>query len=82
MVGGSTIRTGQWLVAAQWYSSTSDAKGRKSYKLLPEIVHVPVASLVQEHGLEWHREGRSGGESILSQQSHLALISHNFSNVQ
>ena len=82
VAGGSTIRTGQWVVEAQWYSSTSDAQGRKSYELLPERVHVPVGSLVQEHRLEWQHEGRSGGESILSQKSHLALISHNFSNVQ
>jgi hypothetical protein len=82
VTGGSTIRSGQWVVEAQWYSSTSDAQGRKSYKLSPERVHVPVASLVQEHRLEWQHEGRSGGESILSPQSHLALISHNFSMVQ
>ena len=82
VAGGSTIRTGQWVVKAQWYSSTSDAQGRKSYKLLPELVYVPIAALVQEHALEWLHEGRSGGESILSQKSHLALISHNYSNVQ
>ena len=82
VAGGSTIRTGQWVVEAQWYNSTSGAQGRKSYKLVPECVHVPIASIVQEHSLEWQHEGRSGGEGILSQQSHLALISHNYSNVQ
>ena len=51
---------------AEWYSSTSDDQGRKSYKLLPERVHVPIGSLVQRHGLEWVHEGRSGHESILS----------------
>lgn len=82
VAGGTSIRAKQWVVEGQWYASTSDDQGRKSYKLLPEIVYVPVASLVQEHGLEWHHEGRSGGDSILSQKSHLALISHNYSNVE
>jgi hypothetical protein len=79
--GGTTIRTGQWVVKAQWYSSTSDHQGRKSYVLLPETVYVPVTALVQECGLEWRLEGRSGGESILSTESHLRLMSHNYSNV-
>ena len=80
-MGGATIRKGTWVVEAQWYASTSDGQGRKSYKRVPETVHVPVSSLVQEVGLEWRLEGRSGGESHLSKDSHLALMSHNFSNV-
>ena len=79
--GGATIRTGQWVVKAQWYSSTSDDQGRKSYELLPEIVYIPITALVQESGLEWRLEGRSGGESILSKESHLRLMSHNYSNL-
>ena len=81
VVGGTSIRKGTWVVEAQWYSSTSDNQGRKSYKLLPETVHVPVGSLVQEVGLQWRLEGRTGGESHLSKESHAALVSHNFSNV-
>ena len=70
------------MVEAQWYESTSDDQGRKSYKLIEGTVHVPVTALVQEHGLEWAREGRGpSGESLLSKESHLALMSHNFSNV-
>ena len=80
-MGGTTIRKGTWVVEAQWYSSTSDDQCRKSYKLLPETVHVPVGSLVQEVGLQWRLEGRTGGESHLSKESHVALVSHNFSNV-
>lgn len=80
-MGGTSIRKGAWVVEAQWYSSTSDNQGRKSYKLLPETVHVPVGSLVQEVGLQWRLEGRTGGESHLSKESHAALVSHNFSNV-
>ena len=80
-MGGTTIRKGTWVVEAQWYSSTSDDQGRKTYKLLPETVHVPVGSLVQEVRLEWRLEGRTGGESHLSKESHVALVSHNFSNV-
>ena len=83
MAGGKTIRKGTLVVTAEWYESTSDSQDRKSYKLLEgEKVTVPVASLVQEHGLEWAREGRGpSGESILSKESHLALMSHDFSNV-
>ena len=82
MPGGRTIACNQWYIEAQWYLSTSDDQGRKSYKLEPEIVYIPVGSLVQEHGLSWEREGRGvNGESILSNNSHLALMSHNFSNV-
>ena len=78
-----TIAKNQWFVEVQWYLSTSDDQARKSYKLLPEIAHVPVGALVQEHGLSWEREGRGpSGESILSNASHLALMSHNYSNVE
>ena len=49
--GGTTIRTNQWVVKAQWYSSTSDDQGRKSYALLPEIVYIPITAMVQESGL-------------------------------
>ena len=85
IAGGTTIRTKQWYVEGHWYLSTSDEQGRKSYKLLEdELVSVPVASFVQEQGLEWQREGRSGseGQSLLSKESHLALVRHNYSNVQ
>ena len=56
--------------------STSDSQDRKSYKLLEgEKVTVPVASLVQEHGLEWAREmrGGTGCELILSDASHVYM---------
>ena len=96
VVGGTTIRTNAWYVEAEWYSSTSDDQGRKSYKLLAgEVVSVPVVSFVQElmteyhvkvgdgrHGLVWSHEGRTDGQSILSPESHLALVQHNYSNVQ
>ena len=65
---------------AQWYLSNSDNQGVKSYELLEEIVHIPVASLVQEHGLHWQRESRA--QCLLSQESHVALMSHNYSNVE
>ena len=81
VAGGTTIRAGQWVVEAQWYSSTSDLQGRKSYQLLEGTVTVPVSALVQERGLEWRHEGRTGGQSILADASHLALMSHNYSNV-
>ena len=44
--GGTTISKNTWIVDAQWYLSTSDDQGRKSYQLLPELVQVPIISLV------------------------------------
>ena len=79
--GGRTIAKNQWFVEAQWYLSTSDNQGSKRYKLLPEIVHVPPDTFIQEHELEWSHEGRGDGESILSDASHVALMWHNYSNV-
>jgi len=82
VAGGTTIRKDTWIVEAQWYLSTSDDQGRKSYSLLDGTVHVPVASLVQEHGLAWAHQGRgANGQSILSKEAHAALMSHNYSNV-
>ena len=83
VAGGTTIRRDQWYVEGHWYLSTSDSQGRKSYKLLEdELACVPVCSFVQESGLEWQHTGRTGGHSILSQESHLALARHNYSNIQ
>ena len=79
------------VVWALWYDLritplSYDSKGCKKYKLLPEIVHVPVSTLVQEHELEWEHEGRSGGESLpestLKEVCHAALMQHNYSNVK
>lgn len=70
------------MVEAQWFLSTSDDQGRKSYRLLPGLVHIPVAAMIREHGLEWTREGRSSGESILSPASHLKLARHNYNDVR
>jgi hypothetical protein len=83
----AAIRKGQYYVDAQWYLSTSESKEKKSYKLLDTggesgdgVVQVPVASIVQEHGLDWERTFRNG-EQILSNESHVAIARHNSSNV-
>ena len=80
--GGDTIRKGTLIVEGCWYLSTSDDQCKKSYKLLAgEVVSIPVESIVQEEELEWLRRGRVGvADSILSQESHLALMRHNYSN--
>ena len=82
---GATIKKGTLVVDAHWYVSTSSDQMRKSYKLRgDEKVTIPVASLVQEHNLEWAREMRGGTncESILANSSHLALMQHNYSNTK
>ena len=68
------------LVLGRWYLSTSDDSQRRSYELLPGKVYVPVSTLVQEPGLEFTRAGMH--ERILSDASHVAIMSWNFSNVQ
>jgi len=76
---GRTIAKDNWVVKARWYLCTSDTQDRKSYKLLDGETHVALASMVQEHGLEFVRE--HAHEPILSDASHVAIMSHNFSNV-
>ena len=81
------IQAGWWIIDAYWYICTSDVQDRKSYKLLieegadgkakpPELVHVTVGSLVQAHGLQFDRDFGHHRESILSNESHLAIMSH------
>ena len=64
----------------QWYESTSDEQQRRSYELSNERVLVPVDVLVQEAGLEFKRAGLH--ERILTDVSHVAIMSWNFSNVK
>lgn len=80
VVEGVTIRKDQYYIDAQWYLCTSESQDKKSYTLLDGLVQVPVASIVQEHGLKWDREFRNG-ENLLSKESHLAIARQNFSNV-
>ena len=82
--GDTTIKTGTLVVDAHWYLSTSDAQDRKSYKLMMDaIVTLPVASLVQEHDLEWQRQFRApGAELTISDESHCRLMQHNYSNTK
>ena len=82
-----TIQAGWWIIDAHWYVCTSDGQDRKSYKLLvekdgngvekpPELVHVTVGALVQVHGLCFERDFGYHRESILSNDSHLRIMSH------
>ena len=77
---GSTIREGTWIIDAHWFASTSDSQERRSYKLLSdELVHVTVASIIQEAELEFDRASRH--DRILGDECHLRIMRHNFSNV-
>ena len=80
--GGTTISAKTWVVKAQWYLSSSDDQRVKSYKLLPEIVYIPVCSLIQDKELEWSKEGRTGGMSFLDSKSHARLMAVNYSNLK
>ena len=76
-----TLSKGTWVVEAQWYMSTSDDQWRRSYELeSEEKVLVPVDVLVQEAGLEFERAGSHA--RILTDASHVAIMSWNFSNVK
>ena len=76
------IRKGTLVVKAQWYDST-DTTGRK-YKLLPEVVHVTVRSIVQEQQLEFMRGGSEAGDSVFPDDQHAphvsCAITFNFAN--
>ena len=68
------------LLAQQWYQCTSDVQERRSYLLLTnETVYVPVHSIVQETTLQFDRAGLHN--RILSEEAHLKIMRHNFSNV-
>ena len=83
VAGGRTIAKNQWFVEVQWYISVSANPAERRYKLeTADSMHVPPDALIQEHELEWAHEGRDDGESILSDASHVALMWHNYSNVQ
>ena len=82
-----TIQKDWWIVEGHWYVCTSDGQDRKSYKLLvekdstgkekpPQLVHVTIGALVQEHGLQFERDFDYHRESILSNESHLRIMSH------
>ena len=77
---GVTFKQGTSLVEGQWYLSTSDEQQRRSYELLKETVIVPIDVLVQEVGLQFKRAGLH--ERILTDVSHVAIMSWNFSNVK
>jgi hypothetical protein len=53
--------------------------GRK-YKLLPEIVHVPVRSIIQEQELEFMRGGSESGDSTFPDNLHTRVMTHNFAS--
>lgn len=80
---GGTIATTQWAVKAQWYLSESDDPSHRTYKLLPEVVHLPLNCVVQASDLEFHRNMRdeSGGvRGVLTDASHLSIVAHNLDN--
>ena len=69
----------------QWYLSTSEnpRDKRQSYKLLPEINYLDdVRTVIQEEGLAFRHEGRSGSaaESTLDDDQHDRIMSHNFAS--
>ena len=80
---GGTIATTQWAVKAQWYLSESDDPSHRTYKLLPEVVHLPLNCVVQASDLEFHRNMRdeSGGvRGVLTDASNLSIVAHNLDN--
>ena len=80
-VGYKGIRKGTLVVKAQWYDATSpDNSRRRSYKILPETVHVAVRSMIQEQQLEFMRGGSESGDCCLSDETHARLMCHNYEN--
>ena len=69
------------MLRAQWYDATSDdGSKRRSYKILPDTVLVPLRTIIQEQGLEFMRGGSETGDSIFPDAMHACVMRHNFSN--
>ena len=87
--GAPTIKAKTPVVKAQWYLSTSDDASVRRYKLLPEVVHVEVRTIIQERagwpegeasGLDFLRGGSLSGDSTLEEAMHARIMRHNFAN--
>ena len=77
------------MIKAQWYVSTSDMYGIRKYKLLPEVVHVEVRTIIQERAgwpeseagpLDFMRGGSLSGDSTFGEDMHARIMRHNFAN--
>lgn len=66
------------MVKAQWYEAT-DKTGRR-YQLIPDIVFVPVRSIIQEQALEFMRGGSNSGDNVFPDELHARIMTHNFAN--
>ena len=85
--GAPTIKAQTPVIKAQWYVSTSDDANVRKYKLLPEVVHVEVRTIIQERagwpeeeasGLDFLRGGSLSGDSTLGEDMHARIMRHNF----
>ena len=66
---------------ARYLSTAEDHRVKQQkYKLLPDIVYIKVSTIIQEVGLEFKHEGRSGSaaECTLSEEAHDRIMGHNF----
>ena len=78
-----TIRVGTWIVDIQWFQCTSEDPNHKSYKKLDGApTHLPMKAFITEKALEWAHFSPRLGTGVLSDESHMKLMRHNFSNVR
>lgn len=76
-----TMKKGTIVVRAQWYELTSSPREkRRSYKLLPNKVLVPVTAIIQEQDLDFMRGGSELGDCCFTDEMHARVMSHNLSN--
>ena len=80
---GKKITAGHYIIDVQWYECTSDDPNHKAYRLLTEggTVHIKISALVTEVGLTWAHYSPRFSTGVLSDESHLSIMRHNFSNV-
>jgi hypothetical protein len=62
--GGTTIAKNQYYIEAQWYLSSYDIRGCKKYKLLEEIVHVPVSTMYRSMSLSGSMRGGAAARVV------------------
>ena len=65
--------------------STSDDPSHKAYERLTEKVNLKLGCFVTEVGLKWSHfsevRGQRAASGVLHDESHMAIMRHNFSNV-
>ena len=77
-----TIAVDTWIVDVHWFECTSEDPNHKAYrKLLGAATHLTMKAFVTERGLKWAHYSPRLNTGVFSDESHLCVMRHNFSNI-